>query len=369
LTTKLRLIVIGPLPPPLHGVTISTALVLANSSLNEAFLVTHVNTSDHRSGNNVGRWDLKNVLVGLRNLVDLMRALAKSPGTVYLPISQSTGGFLRDSLFVWLATRKRWRVAIHLRGSEMIPFYRAQPRPYRWWIRTTLGRVASAAVVGESLRGVFEGLVPDERIAVVANGTPPIDLSTADSTSRQVLFLSNLRRRKGVIESVAAAHIVAQRVPDARFVFAGEWEDDELERTIRLRARALGERIEFRPTVSGRDKERLLTSSRLLLFPPREPEGHPRVVLEALAAGLPVVTTDRGAIGETVEDAVCGFVIPEPDPPMLADRIVRLLENDDLQNEMSRAALSRYHDHFTQARADHRLTEWLLAVALAAPAP
>lgn len=354
---------IGPLPPPQHGVTISTALVLANAPLRDQFAVTHVDTSDHRSGSNVGRWDIQNVLLGIRDVAQLSRALSGPPGTVYLPISQSSGAFLRDSLFVWLATLRGWRVAIHLRGSEMIPFFRTQRRPYRWWMRTTLARVASAAVVGESLRGAFGGLIPDERIAVVANGTPPIDLTTAEPrTAAQVLFLSNLRRRKGVIESVAAACVVAGRLPHARFVFAGEWEDDALERTLRSEVKQFAEQIEFRDTVSGRDKERLLTSSSVLLFPPREPEGHPRVVLEALAAGLPVVTTDRGAIGETVEDGVSGYVLAEPDPPALADRVMRLLESDVLRKTMSRAALARYHQRFTQAEADRRLTEWLIDV-------
>lgn len=361
--TKSRLIVMGPLPPPLHGVTVSTALVLANASLQDRFVVAHVDTSDHRSGRNVGRWDFQNVLLGIRNVAQLTHALSGPPGTLYLPISQSSGAFLRDSIFVWLATLRGWRVAIHLRGSEMLPFYRAQLRPCRWWIRRTLARVVSAAVVGESLRGAFGGIVPDERIVVVANGTPPIDLAIARPRPAQVLFLSNLRRRKGVIESVAAACVVAKRLPHTRFVFAGEWEDDDLEQAMRSKTSAFGGQFEFRGTVSGRDKERLLTSSRVLLFPPREPEGHPRVVLEALAAGLPVITTNRGAIGETVEDGISGFVLAEPDPTILAERMIRLLESDDLHITMSRAALSRYCERFTQADADRRLTEWLLDVS------
>src|SRR5205814_97211 len=61
-----RLIVVGPLPPPLHGVTISTSLVLANPILHERFAVQHLDTSDHRSGRNIGRWDITNVVDGDR---------------------------------------------------------------------------------------------------------------------------------------------------------------------------------------------------------------------------------------------------------------------------------------------------------------
>ena len=365
--TKSRLIVIGPLPPPAHGVTISTSLVLGNETLRERFQVMHLDTSDHRSGRNVGRWDITNVVLGVRDLVRLTHLVRGRPGVVYLPISQSSGAFLRDSLFMHLARLRGWRIAIHLRGSEILRFYRLQPRLYRWWIRQTLGRVSSAAVVGESLRGVFGELVPAERIAVVANGTPRIDLRNVERRERQVLFLSNLRRRKGVVEAVSAALAVSRSVPEARFVFAGAWEDDELERTVREMAAPLDGRIEFRQAVYGREKDELVAASGVLLFPPREPEGHPRVVLEAISAGLPVVATDRGAIAETIEDGVSGFVLPEPDPSALAERLTRLLQDGDLYRSMSRAAFARYEERFTQAEADHSLATWLLDVLATHP--
>ena len=60
-----RLIVVGPLPPPVHGVTISTTLVLANTALSERFEVEHLDTSDHRSARS-RRVGLQNVVVGIR---------------------------------------------------------------------------------------------------------------------------------------------------------------------------------------------------------------------------------------------------------------------------------------------------------------
>ena len=100
-----RLIVVGPLPPPVHGVTVSTGLVLANPRLRERFDVEHLDTSDHRDGTNVGRWDMTNVRIGVMNVIRLMGMLRGSRGVLYLPISQSSGAFLRDSFFIRLAQR------------------------------------------------------------------------------------------------------------------------------------------------------------------------------------------------------------------------------------------------------------------------
>src|SRR3954469_19616628 len=97
--TRKPLIVVGPLPPPIHGVSVSTSLVLANPLLRERFALSHLDTSDFRTRENVGRWDSTNIRLGLVALARLLRLLRQNPGVVYLPISQNGGGLLRDSLF------------------------------------------------------------------------------------------------------------------------------------------------------------------------------------------------------------------------------------------------------------------------------
>jgi len=358
-----RLIVIGPLPPPLHGVTISTSLVLANKTLREHFEVEHLDTSDHRSLDNIGRWGVRNLMLGLGHAGRFCARLRGSRGVVYLPISQGAPGFLRDSLFIHLARLAGWRVALHLRGGEFRAFYRNSHAVLRAWIRCTLRRVASVAVMGPSLREELDGLVPPDRIAVVPNGAPDLRPNGVARDPETVLFLSNLRRRKGVVESVDAALQVLRDRPSARFLFVGEWEEPQLERKLRERAREVGDSIVFLGAADGERKRELLLSSSVFLFPPTEPEGHPRAVLDALSAGLPVVTTSRGAIADTVGDGEAGYVLPDSEPTQLADRTLRLLNDSALREQMSRAARKRYLEHFTQERADQRLSDWLRRIS------
>ncbi len=115
--------------------------------------------------------------------------------------------------------------------------------------------------------------------------------------------------------------------------------------------------------MTGEEKRRALESGSILLFPPVEPEGHPRVVLEAIAAGMPVVTTDRGAIRDTITNGEHGYVLPEPDPAALAERLLHLLGDRELRTRMGAAARGRYLSSFTQAQADRWLLEWLRRTA------
>ena len=360
---KPRLIVVGPLPPPIHGVAVSTSLVLGSAAVKESFAVEHLDTSDHRRSRNVGRWDLENIRLGLRALAVLNRLLGGRRGVVYLPLSQNSAAFLRDSLFILLARIRGWKVAAHLRGSDFPTFLASSNPALRAWIRWTLERMNSVAVMGDSLRWVLGGLVPDERLAVVPNGTPePFDRGVVRDPER-VLFLSNLRPRKGVVEAVEAALLVLARRPSARFIFAGAWEGSELERDLRSRTAAVNGSIDFRLPIEGQAKDELLQSAAVLLFPPVEPEGHPRVLLEAMAAGLAIVTTDRGAIRETVGEDAAEFVLDEPEPDALAKCVLRLLAEGSLRERLAASALRRYRARFTQEEADRRLVEWLTRVA------
>jgi glycosyltransferase involved in cell wall biosynthesis len=359
---KTRLVVVGPLPPPHHGVSVSTQLVLANHSLKERFEVEHFDTSDHRTIKNVGRWDMRNVVEALGALARLVRQLRGEPGVFYLPISQGIPGLVRDTLFIRIASRAGWKVAAHLRGSELGGVYRRQPRPLRALLRDSLERVDSLAVLGESVRDVLEGVLPPSRVAVVPNGTPDPEVSASPENGMGV-YLGNLYPRKGALEAMEAALMVTRERPEATFVFAGGVAEEAFrQRLEKLGARAGGQ-IEIRPPVLGRDKDELLASAGYLVFPPARQEGHPRVVLEAMAAGLPVITTNRGTIAETVIDQESGFVLSAPIPQDLRDRMLRLYDDQALRAAMGRAARKRYQQLYTQDAADRALANWLEEVA------
>ena len=366
-----RLIVVGPLPPPHHGVTVSTSLILDSDELKRRFRVEHLDTSDHRSRHNIGRWELGNVAAALSALARLAARLRGETGVVYLPLSQGLAGLTRDTLLIRLAAARGWRVAGHLRGGEIDLILRRQRPPVRRWLERGLGRLDSVAVLGRSIAGVFDGVLPRDRVAIIPNGTPDPGIPAADGVEGANgvvvgLFLSNLRRRKGAVEAMTAAVDVARGRPQVRFVFAGDSEDAHLRAELLDLARDAGERIEVTDPVTGEDKRALLERADFLLFPPVEPEGHPRVVLEAMAAGLPVITTDRGAIAETVVDGESGFVLADPVPEQLAKRMRVLIDDPQRRASMSRSARLRFERHFAQDVADRRLADWLARVAGAA---
>jgi glycosyltransferase involved in cell wall biosynthesis len=97
------------------------------------------------------------------------------------------------------------------------------------------------------------------------------------------------------------------------------------------------------------DVDRLLPGADILAQSSHT-EGLPNVVLEASAAGIPVVATDVGGTSEIIEDAVNGFLVPSADPPALARRLLDLVRSPELRHKMGNRGRDLVRSRFSFAR-------------------
>ena len=105
--------------------------------------------------------------------------------------------------------------------------------------------------------------------------------------------------------------------------------------------------FEFPGVVVGREKVKLFLKSDIFVFPSIEAEGQPLVILEAMAAGLPIITTDQGCIRETIIDGENGFIIEENNISRLADKVLQLISNNMLRQQMGIANRRRFLRYYT----------------------
>src|SRR5512146_2501468 len=118
-------VVIGPTPPPFHGMAVYTRMLVSSSRLAQSYRVLHLDTSDRRSLDNMGRLDARNVALALRHAAALRALLRRErPQVVYIELSQNALAFLRDAVLVQVARLHGCAVAAHLHGSDFQAFYR-----------------------------------------------------------------------------------------------------------------------------------------------------------------------------------------------------------------------------------------------------
>jgi glycosyltransferase involved in cell wall biosynthesis len=352
------ILVIGPTPPPFHGVSVATDAILS-SALRGQFRLEHLDLSDRRGIQHVDKPDFHDVVLFLKQWGKLIVMLRKErPEVVYLPLSQSTIGFLRDSLLILPAWIAGARVVLHLHGGNFKAWYENCSFLMRAYVRTVFRRVSYVAVLGESLRHLFDSLIDSNRIAVVSNG---IDWPVVHKSAREphkphrhrILHLSTLSRLKGALVLLAAIPHVLKVRQDVEFMLAGPWlhEEDRREAESFVAYHRLSDQVVFTGPVNSVDSKRLIYSSAdLFVFPGVQQEGQPLVVLEAMASGLPVLFTDRGCLRDTVLDGECGFEVRCNDPHHLADRILWFLDHPEEVERMGRNARERFERFYTSER-------------------
>ncbi len=230
-------------------------------------------------------------------------------------------------------------------------------------------QIAVAVAVRDS--HVRSGRIPATRLAVVRNG---IDLGPLPGEEERAavrrelgvpadtclcLTIGSLIPQKGHRVLLEAARIAGSERPNVSFAIVGtgpgrcrlESRADELGVTERVAF--LGPRL---------DVPRLLRAADVFVLSSAW-EGLPVTILEAMAAGLPCVTTGVGGIEEAVRDGVEGFVVGPNDPSALAERILTLARDPDLRSRLGEAGRATYEARF-RGRQMVRQTEALYDLAL-----
>jgi glycosyltransferase involved in cell wall biosynthesis len=206
-----------------------------------------------------------------------------------------------------------------------------------------------------------------ERLHVVHNGAAGPDNGLAPEPELERLALEGpfagciavLSPRKGVDVLLKAAPYVFERLPEARLAVVG---NGSLRRDLERQARALGlgERVRF---LGYRGPSaRYLRSLDAFVLPSRyEPFGI--ALAEAMACGVPQITTGVGGTAEVVRDGETGLLCRPEDPADLADRVVRILGDPHLRARMSEASRERHRRLFSVERMVDQLMEVFQRVA------
>ena len=240
-----------------------------------------------------------------------------------------------------------------------------------WMFTTGAGtgrRLLQVAVRSALVRALNSGLTivqndDDERLlvdcGVRSSGVRTIRGSGADLTRFHpcdenpgdpvVVLPARLLWDKGVAEFVAAAKLLRARGVHARFVLAGE-PDPENPATVtpeELHRWVMAGIVEHLGWIS--DMPTLLGSAHIVCLPSYR-EGMPKALIEAAAAGLPIVTTDVPGCRDVVTNGENGLLVPARDARALADALERLITDPDLRRVMGARGRKRAMEEFDVER-------------------
>lgn len=370
LSIQPSLLLIGPTPPPFHGVAVAIQTLL-QSDLVRRFPAIHLELADRRGIQHVNKPDWHDVALFGRQWLKLVWILVCScPRVSYLVLSQSTIGFLRDSMLIWPAYLRGSRIVLHLHGGNFREWFLGRSRFMQAYVKVVLRCVTRAIVLGESLRTQFDGLIEKGRIVVVPNGIDwpgsALDRNVPRSQRRyRILHLSTLSHLKGALVLLQAVPLVVQQRKDVEFILAGPWSHEEDRQWAEdfIHQHELETYVSFSGQVDAAEKKALFDSSDLFVFPGVQQEGQPLVVIEAMAAGMPVIFTDRGCLRDTVVDGITGFEVPIGDAHQLAERMLWCVDHPELIKSMGARSRQRYETLYTKEQHIQRMIDVFMVSA------
>jgi glycosyltransferase involved in cell wall biosynthesis len=355
--SALRLVVVGPPLDASGGIGRVMSSVLATLRPEEV-RVEVLDTRGHR------RNPVASIVPLLTTCATILVRAARRQVDVVHVNSAGHGSAVRKGVVVRACRLARVPVVLHLHAGTFPAFFDPLPGPAKRWVRRTFALATSVIVLTENWRRYAGSAlaVPAERTVVVPNGTPAV---TAPAPPRlpgedlHLLFLGRLEPAKGVPELLAALGrpVLAHR--PWRATLAG---DGDVEGYRALAARlGLAGRVDFPGQVDAGTAAGLLARAHALVLPSHA-EGLSLAVLEALAAGVPVVCTPVGGLPEAVRHGANGLLVPEGDVDGLAAALLRLLDDESLRRRLAAEARETWRRAYSlEVFVDRLVAEWYAA--------
>ena len=332
---SLRVGLVGPWPPPFAG--------MANQTRQLAELLRGEGVQVDFQPVNAPCWPLwVERLGGIRALVRLVPYvinlwhMAGRVDLVHLMANSGRSWYLFAAPAIWICSFRGVPVLVNYRGGGAEAFF---SRSFRT-VRPTLKRAALIAVPSGFLHEVFARRGFEPRVVpnvINVERFSPANRVAPARTGRHIVVARNLEPIYGIDTALRAFSLIRQQEPAARMSVAGS--GSERERLTRL-AEELG--LNNAVTFTGRlENERMaeLYRGADLMLNSSLVDNMPNSLLEAMASGVPIVSTNAGGIPHLVEHGRTALLVPIGDAAAMADAAIRLFRDHELADNMRAAGL------------------------------
>lgn len=371
---KLNVLVVAAFPPPVFGSVVMMDLI-SNMKFDD-IEIDRFNLNFNKKFEDLTKFQFRKIFLLIKYLIKYVSLLRrKKYDIVLIAHSFGTAAFIKDSLFMRISKRYGCKVLLNARGQKFDDnFYNKQPKLIKKYIDNTFTYVDGIITVGKKLLNEYSRWTQNKQSDFVFDYIHNVlKKNNIDATVNfyknkfNVLYLAYYTKFKGIfILLEAIKYIKLSGYTDINFILCGKYlnkfpnEKNEIDDFIL--ENDLKDFIEIKGWVEGDEKEHVFETSQLFVFPSLN-DSFGLVNLEAMVHGLPIISTNVGAIPEYIENNVNGLLINPGDSKSLAESIVKLYSNNDLRKKMSINNFVKFNKEFTYESYKQRWHDIFLKVA------
>ena len=214
-------------------------------------------------------------------------------------------------------------------------------------------RMADGGIVlSKKLKYLFENYYASDFIFCIPNGRDFKKLTKKqkyEGDKLKLLYVWNFVPGNGVFDVIQSLKFLDSKlIKNLSLVCVGNWIDNTTKEKYMNFVKQHSLPVSFRNKTYGDDKYLLYHESSIFIFTPRDPEGHPWVIVEALAHSLPIISTNKGAITDCVFNSKNGFIVKSNNPREIADKIKLLIRDPNMMTEMGKRSRLIYKQKFNE---------------------
>ena len=253
----------------------------------------------------------------------------------------SNGSFLRKYVVFKIAKLFHKKIIFNIHPIWFVAFYNSSNNFIKKMIAGTLNNSDLILVLSDKIKSAVSDICQNNNIKILYNPVLIKQILPHNNQTINVIYLGKLCKDKGVYDIIEAAKYITNT--DIMINLYGDGNIKELEKLIT--ENNLQKKIKINGWISGNKKDKVLQNSDILILPSYN-EGLPISILEAMAVGLPVISTPVGGIPEAIEDGLDGFLIQPGDYKALAKKIDLLANDKSLREQMGQKSYKMAKEKF-----------------------
>jgi glycosyltransferase involved in cell wall biosynthesis len=367
-----KVLIVGQTPPPYHGQAIMIDALLRNPSNRVKFY--HVRMNFSKTISDTGKFRLMKLCQLLITISQIyFYRVVFNIKILYYPVSGPVKLAVYRDIVVLLTTRWLFnRTILHFHAAGISLLYPKLPSVTRFFFRRAFyGAFAGIRLTwltpddAKSLRVEHDYIIPYGIEDPIVFEDLNKDLSGYADETLHILFVGILQESKGVMDLIEACGMLLGKGINFQIEFMGEFRSAEFE--VRVQKRILELQIDrcvrFLGLLTGKDKYEAFDRANCFCFPTfYESESFGVVLLEAMAFGLPIVTTNWRSIPTIIDDGKTGYLIEIHRPDLLAKKLAFLGKNRSLRKQIGAAARKRFLERYTLEVYLERMNEMFIDV-------
>jgi len=325
-----KVLLIGPLPDPVTGLSIANKTVMDNlGKYSDDFQIESVNMSYDRLGE-IGKFSVSKALFFLKLYKNIFRI--PKFDIIYITPGQTFFGVVKYSLFIYFAKLLRKTIIIHIHGNGLSNIYDSSSSWKKLIMKSILKKADKGIVLSESLKGNMTPFIEDENIFILYNFVEDLLFENSDEhifhdDHLRILYLSNLMPEKGIFDLLDALKKLEKKNIKFTAQIAGAI-DKEHKTEILQKIENLSENVEYLGVVKGKEKKKAFMDSNIFVFPTYYPmEGQPIAILEAMGTGNIILTTNHAGIKDIIADSKNGYFIEKNSPESILEKLLDISNN------------------------------------------